>query len=215
MSHTDHIEPLAELSVQNLACVQGRRHLYSGLSFCVRAGQVLLVTGENGAGKTSLLKQLTGSYPLSAGSICWQGMDIHHDDSNYLQEMLWLGHQPPFKPEISARDQLTLLYALRPNADCSPEQALARVGLGKRGHQLVSSFSAGMQRRLALASLLVCEARIWLLDEPQTALDAAGIQQFESLITEFTEQGGCVVMTSHHPVRLDAVSVIPLVLGGE
>jgi heme exporter protein A len=201
------------LTATNLSCLRGHRTLFSDLSLTLSAGELLLVSGHNGAGKTSLLNLLAGFRTPDAGQIAWQGVSIDAAESDYRQQMVWLGHRNPLKPELTAIDNLQLLQSLRPHPSTSLTQALALVGLGRHAHKRVAEFSAGMQRRLALASLLVCDAKLWICDEPQAALDAAGITLFESLVSDFLASGGCVVMTSHHALNLPCAAVQSLVLG--
>jgi heme exporter protein A len=202
------------LSVQHLSCRYGLRQLFTDLSFDVQAGQLSLITGHNGAGKSSLLKMLTGMKRPDQGSIYWNHQDITDPSSEYYQDMLWLGHHNPFNPDISAEDNLALLHALRPTDQISIAEAFTRVGLPQQQrHKKVRHYSAGMQRRLALASLLLSPARLWILDEPQTALDVQGIILCETLLTEFVQQGGSIIMTSHHPLHLPSVNIQQLTLG--
>ncbi len=201
------------LTASNLSCVRGHRTLFSDVSFTLSAGELLLVSGHNGAGKTSLLSLLAGFRSPDAGRIAWQGVSIDAAESDFRQQMVWLGHRNPLKPELTAIDNLQLLQSLRPHPTTSLTQALAQVGLGRHAHKRVAEFSAGMQRRLALASLLVCDAKLWICDEPQASLDAAGVVLFESLVSDFLASGGCVVMTSHHALGLPSERVQSLVLG--
>jgi heme exporter protein A len=201
------------LTASNLSCVRGHRTLFSDVSFTLSAGELLLVSGHNGAGKTSLLSLLAGFRAPDAGQVCWQGVSMDAAESDYRQQMVWLGHRNPLKPELTAIDNLQLLQSLRPHPTISITQALSQVGLSRHSHKRVAEFSAGMQRRLALASLLVCDAKLWICDEPQASLDAAGVVLFESLVSDFLASGGCVVMTSHHALNLPSSVVHSLVLG--
>jgi len=181
--------------------------LFSPLSLTVTAGELLVVQGENGSGKSTLLKTLAGLRPLERGDVCWQGLSIQDPAAHWQQQVLWLGHQNPFRAEWSVWHNLSLLAALRPQSSVTVAMVLKRVGLHKQAQQPVSALSAGMQRRLALASLLLAEATVWLLDEPQTSLDAQGVALFESLLVEFLQQGGCAVVASHLPLALPATIV--------
>ena len=195
------------LLLNHLSCVRNGYVLFSPLSLTVTAGELLVVQGENGSGKSTLLKTLAGLRPLERGDVCWQGLSIQDPAAHWQQQVLWLGHQNPFRAEWSVWHNLSLLAALRPQSSVTVAMVLKRVGLHKQAHQSVSALSAGMQRRLALASLLLAEATVWLLDEPQTSLDASGVTLFESLLAEFLQQGGCAVVASHLPLALPATIV--------
>jgi len=184
-----------QIDAHNLSMTMGYRTLFSALSFELDAGQCLLVEGENGAGKTTLLKALVGLKPIELGELVVP-VEL---------KKVWLGHQNPLKANLSALENLTNLVALHSVGELSYQQALSQVGLAYHAGQLVKTFSAGMKRRLVLASLLMIDADVWVLDEPQTALDKQGIAMFESMVTVFLQQGGRVIMTSHHPVNLTGV----------
>jgi heme exporter protein A len=192
------------LSLDYLSCLRNQRVLFPPLSLTVASGELLVVQGANGSGKSTLLRTLAGLRPLDSGEVRWQGLSIQNPDAHWQQQVLWLGHQNPFRSEWSVWHNLSLLAALRPQSKLTVDAALKRVGLHKQAHQPVSALSAGMQRRLALASLLLADATVWLLDEPQTSLDAQGVALFESLLAGFLQQGGCAVVASHLPLALSA-----------
>lgn len=201
------------LTGEGLGCRRGRQWLFRGVSLAVSPGQALVVTGANGAGKTSLLRLLAGLRAPDAGRVLWQGQDVAHDGSGLGHELLWLGHEDAFKGQLTAYENLALLAAMRPSVQVSVSQALAQVGLATRAELAVSGFSAGMKRRLSLAGLLVCRGSLWVLDEPQTSLDAAGVALFEHLLAAHLACGGLAVMTTHHGVKLAPERVCSLVLG--
>lgn len=207
-------EPKAKrLQARQLSCIRNHKPLFQNLSFELASGKLLLVEGKNGAGKTSLLKLLSGLRMADKGEILWNGQAIAANDGDYRQSLAWLGHNNPLKEEQTALENLQMLGALRArNQHCALE-ALAKVGLGKFKHKLVKTFSAGMKRRLSLASLLIADTPLWILDEPQTALDKHGIELFERMATDHLENGGMIVMTSHHEIHIAEKFVQRLSLG--
>ncbi|MBF6058203.1 cytochrome c biogenesis heme-transporting ATPase CcmA [Thiomicrorhabdus heinhorstiae] len=198
---------------KQLSCKRGRKTLFSELSFELQAGQLLLIEGHNGAGKTSLLKLLTGLRMPEAGEILWQSRSIHDAHNDFRSKLSWLGHQNPLKDEQSALENLHTLSSFRPRNSISLTDALQEVKLGHAKHAQVKTFSAGMKRRLSLASLLVANTQLWILDEPQAALDKDGVALYESLAKQHLENDGMIVMTSHHPLNLPADRVQRLALG--
>ncbi len=202
-------------SAQNLSCIRNHKTLFAEVSFELSAGQLLLIQGKNGAGKTTLLKLLTGLRKADAGKIEWQGTLINATDSQFHRQMVWLGHQNPIKDEQTALENLQMLGHIRPRNQQSLIEALHTVGLAQVKHKMVKTFSAGMKRRLCLASLLIADSSLWILDEPQAALDQAGIELFEQLAEQHLRHGGMIVMTSHHPVHIAAERVKTLALGGK
>ncbi|WP_319380776.1 cytochrome c biogenesis heme-transporting ATPase CcmA [Thiomicrorhabdus sp.] len=200
---------------KQLSCKRGRKTLFSGVSFELHKGQLLLIEGHNGAGKTSLLKLLTGLRQPDAGEIFWQSKSIYDAHSGFHSNLSWLGHQNPLKDEQSALENLMTLSSFRPRNAMSLTEALQAVKLGHAKHAQVKTFSAGMKRRLALASILVADTQLWILDEPQAALDKSGVALYESLAIKHLENNGMIVMTSHHPLNLPSERVQKLILEGE
>ncbi|MCX8017784.1 MAG: cytochrome c biogenesis heme-transporting ATPase CcmA, partial [Rhodocyclaceae bacterium] len=170
------------LTASGLSCVRGDRRLFSGLDLAVGAGQWLHVQGENGAGKTSLLRILAGLAPPAAGEICWQGAPIKTLAEDYRRELLFLGHHAAVKEELTPLENL--LFAARLDATSLDEaaamKALARFGLRGREDLPVRFLSAGQKRRVLLARLAVRQATLWILDEPFTALDVKAVEMLSA-----------------------------------
>lgn len=187
------------LAANNLRCVRGTQTLFSDLSLQLGAGQWLYLQGENGAGKTSLLRILAGlSHPL-AGSVTWQGSSISKQRGDYHAEMLYLGHQASLKEDLTLTENLRSLMAMdglkvSDDAICD---ALTRMGLNKRQHLPARVLSAGQKRRGLLARLLLRPAKLWLLDEPFNALDANAIGALQDCLKAHLANGGMIVLTSH------------------
>ncbi|MBO1927006.1 cytochrome c biogenesis heme-transporting ATPase CcmA [Thiomicrorhabdus sp. 6S2-11] len=202
-----------QLEAQNLRCRRGPKTLFTDISFSLDAGKLLLVEGQNGAGKTTLLKLLSGLRRPDKGEVLWNGMSIRSANSQFNRQLAWLGHQNPLKEDQTAFENLSMLGAIRSRNERCAYEALQAVKLGNVKHKAVKTFSAGMKRRLALASLLIADTPLWILDEPQAALDKAGIALYEQLATEHLENGGMIIMTSHHDVAIDERFIERLILG--
>ncbi|MBK8453260.1 MAG: heme ABC exporter ATP-binding protein CcmA [Thiofilum sp.] len=188
------------LTVQSISYDYNEHSLLTNISFELGAGQWLFVKGANGSGKTTLLKLLTGFKSPHQGQILWQGTPIQQQLSHYQQKIAWLGHTNGLKAELTALENLRFNPAMQSTA--SIQNTLKRVGLKAQQHHRVSTFSAGMKRRLALARLCLSAAPLWILDEPQTALDQAGTQLLVELLTEHLQQQGSVILSSHLPLKL-------------
>lgn len=199
----DDASPLLE--IHRLECQRGGRILFENLTFSLTQGRALLVEGENGSGKTSLLRIISGLGRPAAGEVRWRGRAIDETRAEYAREMAWVGHQNGVKPELSTLENLGFAAALhgQPNAD-ELLRALETVGLADRIAVPGRALSAGQKQRLALARLLLGRAKLWILDEPFTALDVLGISLISTLIKRHLAQGGLAVMTSHQPVQIDA-----------
>ncbi len=202
------------LEVRNLACTRGDHQLFSGLSFSLGAGELMQVQGENGSGKTSLLRTLCGFMQPAAGEICWRGKNVHEIDEEYYAEMIYLGHLNAIKDELNALENLRISAGL---AGCDIDEtealsALRRMGLRRREHLPVKVLSQGQRRRVALSRLLVGNAHLWILDEPLTALDVGAVGLMQELIGEHLSNGGMAIFTTHQPLQVAGVETRHLTL---
>ena len=189
----------------DLSCVRDDRVLFEGLAFELVSGQVLLLEGKNGSGKTSLLRILCGFREPDAGQVFWCGDAIN--DSQYYADMAYVGHLDGVKKELTVLENLKVSLALGRSGQYSIQQALTKVHLANYDDVLVQSLSAGQKRRLSLARLLITKNIVWILDEPFTSLDKQGIALIETLMFEHCANGGMIVLTSHHDIELHGVDV--------
>ncbi len=182
------------LEALNLCCERNDRPLFSGLSFAVQPGDLVQVTGENGAGKTTLLRLLAGLAAPESGEVRWEGKPLAAVRESFHSQLLWLGHQPGIKARLTARENLGFYHPACPDA------ALRLTGLKGYEDSPVGQLSAGQQRRVALARLWLSPARVWILDEPFTAIDAAGVALLTQRLAQHARQGGAAIFTSHQPL---------------
>lgn len=196
------------LDAIKLTCTRDERTLFNALSFSVSAGEMVQVAGQNGAGKTSLLRILAGLSQAEEGEVRWQGQILQRSRDVYHHDLLWLGHQPGIKSALTAFENLSFFHG-----DCSAAQrwqALAEAGLVGFEDMPVSQLSAGQQRRVALARLWLSKAKLWILDEPFTAIDVAGIEKLTQQMVRHTGEGGMVILTTHQPLALPSMRQIAL-----
>jgi heme exporter protein A len=192
------------LQAERLHLWRGDRHVLAGIGFEVGSGEMLQVSGANGSGKTSLLRTLCGLMHPEDGRVLWAGRDVCDDLPAFHRELMYLGHEPPLKADLTARENLRYWVGVR-RALTSTDitAALERVGAGRWADQAVRTLSAGQKRRVALAGVILFAAPLWLLDEPATNLDSDGQRLVGSLIDEQLASGGIVVAAVHQdlPVR--------------
>ena len=202
------------LEVSNLACSRGDHRLFSGLSFVLHPGQIMQVQGANGSGKTSLLRTLCGFLMPDEGTIIWRGENTRDLDEDYHAEMLYLGHLNAIKDEVSALENLRISAGLS-GIELDEKEAIAALRhMGLRGRERLPTkvLSQGQRRRVALARLLVSDARLWILDEPLTALDVGAVAQIQELIAEHLAQQGMVIFTTHQQLQVAGVEMCGLSL---
>jgi heme exporter protein A len=202
------------LEISNLACTRGDLQLFSDLSFLLEAGEAMQVQGENGSGKTSLLRTLCGFIHPETGEIRWRGQNIHQLGEEYFADMFYLGHLNAIKDELNALENLRVSAGLAGRAvdEEVAMVALRRMGLRRREHLPVKVLSQGQRRRVALSRLLVSDAQLWILDEPLTALDVGAVGLMEELISEHLSKGGMAIFTTHQPLQLAGVNTRVLTL---
>ena len=192
------------LTATSLSCVRGERRLFSGLDLAVGPGEWLHVQGENGAGKTSLLRILATLSPPSEGEIRWRGEPVRALGEDFRRNLLFLGHHGAVKEDLTPFENLTLAAQLDGTAldEVTALKALARFGLRGREDLPVRFLSAGQKRRVLLARLAVRKAALWILDEPFTALDVKAVDMLSGLIEEHLAAGGMAILTSHQSMPL-------------
>ncbi len=200
----------ALLKIDNLSCMRDDRVLFEHLSLSLCGGQMLLVEGRNGSGKTSLLRILTGLKMADEGEIYWHETVISEQGSDYYERVTYVGHHDGVKRELTCLENLRLVQAMGNPSAIDLDDALDQVNLYRYGDTPVGKLSAGQRRRLALARLIVTEADLWILDEPYTSLDKASMALFQAMFEAHLTQGGIIVMTSHHEIDMPSVDLIRL-----
>ncbi|GAB6047227.1 cytochrome c biogenesis heme-transporting ATPase CcmA [Methyloparacoccus murrellii] len=196
--------PIPLLEVRRLACRRGEVTLFEELAFTLDRGEVLQIEGANGSGKTSLLRILAGLTPADEGTVLWQGWDIRERRSEFHGQLAYLGHHLGLKHELTVVENLRAAAGIQGmgGAVSRLPGVLDKVRLDHRADLPVRALSAGQRQRVVLARLLLLGTVLWILDEPFTALDAAGVDLVRSLVEEHLEEGGVVILTSHQAVPL-------------
>ena len=199
------------LSAHGLTCVRGDRRLFSDLDLTIKAGEWLHVRGENGAGKTSLLRLLAGLSQPAGGEIRWCGEQIDSAE-DYRRNLLFFGHHGALKEDLTALENLEFAAAMD-GAQLPLEtalRALQRFGLKGREQLPVRVLSAGQKRRVMLARIATRNASLWILDEPFTALDVKAVDLLSTLISDHVTGGGMAILTSHQTMPIPGGRVVQL-----
>ena len=203
----------ALLETRKLCCTRNDRTLFENLDIALEPGQMLVVEGPNGCGKTSLLRILTGLRLADSGEILWRGDPIDRLAGDYYEQVSYVGHHDGIKHELSCLENLRLARAMGVPSATDLDDVLECVNLYAYGETDVGHLSAGQKRRLALARLLATDSMLWILDEPFTSLDKASMAMFADLFEQHLEHQGIIVMTSHHEISLPSRSLQRLNLG--
>jgi heme exporter protein A len=188
-----------QLKADNLTCSRGGRQVFSGISFTVSSGEALMVTGRNGAGKSSLLRLIAGLVRIADGRLELTGGEA---DAPIGEQAHYLGHQDALKPSLSVAENLQFWTEFL-GGQMPAVQALEKVGLEPLAGLPAAYLSAGQRRRLSIARLIAVARPLWLLDEPTSALDVASQARLADLMRVHLAGGGLIVAAAHGPIGLD------------
>ena len=196
------------LTVSNISCVRGHKPLFAPVSFSLQAGQALHLQGDNGIGKTSLLRIICGLSLADGGEVLWNGSSLNKQHPEVVEAfratLCYMGHQQSLKDELTAIENL-LFDAQIAGRSLSYDKAmgaLQKMGLKTRAHLPLRVLSQGQKRRTALARLSVTDAKLWVLDEPFVALDTHSLNIVQETLANHVQQGGMLLYTSHQAVEL-------------
>lgn len=186
------------LVVKELAVERGLRRIVSDVSFSLDEGDCLVLTGQNGTGKSTLLRAITGLHPIAAGKILLEGAgEIPHPEFCH-----YLGHKNGFKLALTVRENLEFWQRFCGAPELTIEEALDELDLSHTIDLPYSYLSAGQRRRAAIARLLISDRPIWVLDEPTTGFDQAATDKFDALATAFCQSGGILIAATHLTLSL-------------
>ncbi|GEK12839.1 cytochrome c biogenesis heme-transporting ATPase CcmA [Aliivibrio fischeri] len=202
------------LEIRNVTCIRDERVLFERLNFTISDGELIQIEGQNGAGKTTLLRIIAGLGYADEGDIFWKNESIKQNREEFHSDLLFLGHHTGVKRELTAFENLAFYQSMHDNYD-EPAiwDALARVGLAGREDVAAGQLSAGQQRRVALARLWLSNHKLWILDEPLTAIDKQGVKVLEKLFMDHAKQGGIVLLTTHQDLFIDSNELKKIRLG--
>ncbi len=194
----------AKLSAEGLTLFRGERCLFTDLGFALNPGEMLLLEGKNGSGKTSLLRAIAGLIEFEEGVVEWDGEPVTRQRQAFHAAMTWLAHRTGLKGDLTLVENLRFESHLRVQGDRDFDSVLDRLGIERLKKLPLRSLSAGQQRRVGLARMLLSDTPLWMMDEPFTNLDRQGRELVVNLVNEHLARGGMCVMAAHQDVDVDA-----------
>ncbi|NVJ67977.1 MAG: heme ABC exporter ATP-binding protein CcmA [Gammaproteobacteria bacterium] len=193
---------MSSLEVKGLTISRNEQILLENVDLSFQAGTITHLFGENGAGKTSLMRALAGLLNLDTGEVFWRELKAHHPEANFSQDLLFLAHNLAMKYELSIAENLQFYAALRGKAVSLAE--IKAVASELRIENLLerhfAELSAGQQHKVSLSRLVLENAKLWILDEPFVNLDAQTRDWLSHKMMAFAQQGGVVIFTSHQAI---------------
>ena len=200
---------MALFSGENILCFRGERTVFANLSFRIQSGEALILSGANGSGKSTLLRLMAGLLKPYKGTVKWDNENISDDPEGHNARLNYVGHSDVIKPVLSVRENIAFWASLRPTS-ANIEVALEAFGIGYLTGVPGRFLSAGQKRRVNLARIIASPAKLWLLDEPTTALDVEAISNLEREIVTHRASGGMVIASTHAEIGLNDATVLNL-----
>ena len=192
----------AKLSADGLTLFRGDRCLFQGLSFALNPGELLLLEGRNGSGKTSLMRAIAGLIEFEDGDVMWEGKPLRLNRQSFYGSLVWMQHRVGFKADLTLVENLRFESHLRAQSGTELDEVLDRLDISRLKRLPIRSLSAGQQRRVALARMLLSDVPLWLMDEPFTNLDREGRALVMDLTTEHLATDGMCIMAAHQDVEI-------------
>ncbi len=192
-----------KLNGSGLTLYRGDRCLFKDLEFALNPGEMLLLEGKNGSGKTSLLRAIAGLIELESGTVLWNDEPVENERQVFCNSMVWMSHKVGFKGDLTLVDNLRFESSLRLPSGRELDEVLRQLGLSRLKRLPLRSLSAGQQRRVALARMLLAAAPLWMMDEPASNLDAEGRELVGSLLASHLGNGGMAIVAAHQDVEID------------
>jgi heme exporter protein A len=190
------------LSADGLTLFRGERCLFQGLSFALNPGELLLLEGRNGSGKTSLMRAIAGLIEFEDGDVMWEGKPLRSNRQSFYGSLVWMQHRVGFKADLNLVENLKFESHLRAQSGEDFDEVCKRLDIDRLKRLPLRALSAGQQRRVALARMLMSKVPLWLMDEPFTNLDREGRALVMDLTTEHLEGGGMCIMAAHQDVEI-------------
>ena len=198
---------MPHFNIRDLSCQKGFNLLFKNINFSANQSDIIQIKGANGRGKTSLLRIISGLSEQDSGDIIFNSKPLNSDE--YQKDILFLGHAPSISEDLTVLENLEYLRLLnKTDPESESLYALMKFGLTNYKNEFCKNLSAGQKRRVILSLLVLSTSKVWLLDEPYTAIDSSGIELIESLIKQHSDNGGICFFTSHQTSSLNIKELV-------
>ena len=188
-----------EISVNSATCYKNNNLIFSDVSISYNDGDIGIIMGPNGCGKTTLIRSIFGIQGLDEGQVLLDKIDIKHHDNNYMDKIIYIGHKNSLNNDFSVYENLEYLSAFDSSSKINKiNEAMKYFDIYKYRNYMVSEISEGNKKKVSLARLLISQKKVWILDEPLSYLDDTAVNIFTNLILNHQKKGGITIASTHY-----------------
>tara|TARA_B100001063_G_scaffold130229_1_gene121702 strand:- start:35 stop:646 length:612 start_codon:yes stop_codon:yes gene_type:complete len=185
--------------VNSATCYKNNNLIFSDVSISYNDGDIGIIMGPNGCGKTTLIRSICGIQGLDEGQVLLDKIDIKHHDNNYMDKIIYIGHKNSLNNDFSIYENLEYLSAFDSSSKINKiNEAMKYFDIYKYRNYMVSEISEGNKKKASLARLLISQKKVWILDEPLSHLDDTAVNIFTNLVLNHQKKGGITIASTHY-----------------
>ena len=188
-----------EISVNSATCYKNNNLIFSDVSISYNDGDIGIIMGPNGCGKTTLIRSICGIQALDEGQILLDKIDIKNHNNNYMDKIIYIGHKNSLNNDFSVYENLEYLSAFDSSSKINKiNEAMKYFDIYKYRNYMASEISEGNKKKASLARLLISQKKVWILDEPLSHLDDTAVNIFTNLVLNHQKKGGITIASTHY-----------------
>ena len=185
--------------MNSATCYKNNNLIFSDVSISYNDGDIGIIMGPNGCGKTTLIRSICGIQGLDEGQVLLDKIDIKHHDNNYMDKIIYIGHKNSLNNDFSVYENLEYLSAFDYSSKINKiNEAMKYFDIYKYRNYMVSEISEGNKKKASLARLLISQKKVWILDEPLSYLDDTAVNIFTNLVLNHQKKGGITIASTHY-----------------
>lgn len=185
--------------MNSATCYKNNNLIFSDVSISYNDGDIGIIMGPNGCGKTTLIRSICGIQGLDEGQVLLDKIDIKHHDNNYMDKIIYIGHKNSLNNDFSVYENLEYLSAFDSSSKINKiNEAMKYFDIYKYRNYMASEISEGNKKKASLARLLISQKKVWILDEPLSYLDDTAVNIFTNLILNHQKKGGITIASTHY-----------------